>query len=100
MQGGMGIAASGNIHPGRTSMFEPIHGSAPKYTGKNIACPLGAIGAVSMMLEFLGETSAAERIETAVAELLQEGTIKTADARSGVATDEMGDMVLKRLESE
>jgi len=99
LQGGMGIAASGNIHPGRTSMFEPIHGSAPKYRGKNVACPLGAIGAVSMMLEFLGETSAAERIETAVAALMQEGTVRTADARSGVATDEMGNLVLSRLEA-
>jgi hypothetical protein len=55
LQGGMGIAASGNIHPGKTSMFEPIHGSAPKHAGKNVACPLGAVGAVGMMLDFLGE---------------------------------------------
>ena len=97
LQGGMGIAASGNIHPGKTSMFEPIHGSAPKYAGKNVACPLGAIGAVQMMLDYLGETEAAARIGTAVADLLQSGKVPSADARSGIATDEMGDMVVDLL---
>ncbi len=97
LQGGMGIAASGNIHPGKTSMFEPIHGSAPKHAGKNVACPLGAIGAVSMMLDFLGEKRAAARIEAAVSELLQSGAVPSADARSGIATSEMGDMVVARL---
>jgi len=97
LQGGMGIAASGNIHPGQTSMFEPIHGSAPKYAGKNVACPLGAIGAVSMMLDFLGESTAAARVEQAVAELLQSGKVHSTDARSGIGTSEMGDMVVSRL---
>jgi 3-isopropylmalate dehydrogenase len=97
LQGGMGIAASGNIHPGRTSMFEPIHGSAPKYAGKNVACPLGAILAVGMMLETLGESAAAARIERAVADLLRSGTVRSADARSGIATSAMGDMVVARL---
>jgi 3-isopropylmalate dehydrogenase len=99
LQGGMGIAASGNIHPGRTSMFEPIHGSAPKYAGKNVACPLGAISAVGMMLDFLGEASAAKRVEGAVADLLRSGEVPSADARSGIATDAMGDMVVSRLEA-
>lgn len=94
LQGGMGIAASGNIHPGQTSMFEPIHGSAPKYTGKNIACPLGAIASVSMMLDFLGEISAAKRIDGAMEALLTSGKVRSADARSGIATDAMGDMVV------
>lgn len=97
LQGGMGIAASGNIHPGRTSMFEPIHGSAPKHAGKNIACPLGAVGAVGMMLDFLGETEAAARVERAVADLLTSGAVPSADARSGIATSAMGDMVVERL---
>jgi 3-isopropylmalate dehydrogenase len=97
LQGGMGIAASGNIHPGKTSMFEPIHGSAPKYAGKNVACPLGAVGAVSMMLDFLGETAAATRVEDAVAELLRSGAVPSADARSGIATSAMGDMVVERI---
>jgi len=97
LQGGMGIAASGNIHPGRTSMFEPIHGSAPKHAGKNIACPLGAIAAVSMMLDFLGEPRGAERVEGAIATLLGTGDVPSADARSGIATSRMGDMVVERL---
>jgi 3-isopropylmalate dehydrogenase len=97
LQGGMGVAASGNIHPGRTSMFEPIHGSAPKHAGKNVACPLGSIGAVGMMLEFLGETRAALRIENAVSRLLRSGAVPSADARSGIGTREMGDLVVKEL---
>ena len=97
LQGGMGIAASGNIHPGKTSMFEPIHGSAPKYAGKNVACPLGAISSVSMMLDFLGEASAAARVEGAIAQLLGSGAVPSADARSGISTSDMGDMVVKEL---
>jgi 3-isopropylmalate dehydrogenase len=97
LQGGMGIAASGNIHPGKTSMFEPIHGSAPKHAGKNVACPLGAVGAVGMMLDFLGETRAAGRVEQAVAELLVSGAVPSADARSGISTSAMGDMVVQQL---
>ena len=99
IQGGMGIAASGNIHPGQTSMFEPIHGSAPKYAGKNVACPLGAISAAAMMLDFLGEEKAAARIEGAIAGLLASGAIPSADARSGISTYDMGDMVVKELKS-
>jgi isocitrate/isopropylmalate dehydrogenase len=79
-------------------MFEPIHGSAPKYAGKNVACPLGAISAVSMMLDYLGEVAAAQRIESAIGELLTSGEVPSADARSGIATDAMGDMVVSRLE--
>ena len=96
-QGGMGIAASGNIHPGQTSMFEPIHGSAPKHAGKNVACPLGAISAVAMMLDFLGETAAAARVEEAVSDLLRSGEVPSADARSGISTSDMGDMVVSRV---
>jgi 3-isopropylmalate dehydrogenase len=95
LQGGMGIAASGNIHPGKTSMFEPIHGSAPKYAGQNKACPLGAISAVSMMLDFLGEPGAAKGVEAAVADLLASGKVPSADARSGITTSDMGDMVVE-----
>jgi len=98
LQGGMGIAASGNIHPGKTSMFEPIHGSAPKHAGKNVACPLGAISATSMMLDFLGENEAAAAIEQAVGDLLSSGEVPSADARSGISTTDMGDMVVKRLQ--
>jgi 3-isopropylmalate dehydrogenase len=100
LQGGMGIAASGNLHPGKTSMFEPIHGSAPKYAGKNVACPLGAILAVSMMLDYLGEKSAGQRIERAVAHLLSSGAIPSADARSGLSTSRQGDMVVETIRQE
>ena len=99
LQGGMGIAASGNIHPGATSMFEPIHGSAPKYAGKNVACPLGAISAVAMMLDFLGEAESAARVENAVADLLVSGEVPSTDARSGISTSDMGDMVVKKVRS-
>ena len=94
IQGGMGIAASGNIHPGKHGMFEPIHGSAPKYAGKNVANPLGAIAAISMMLDFLGEKRAADRVEEAIAKLLSSKKIPSLDARSGLSTTEIGDMVV------
>ena len=97
IQGGMGIAASGNIHPGKHGMFEPIHGSAPKYAGKNVASPLGAIAAVSMMLDFLGEKKAADRVEDAIAKLLSSKKIPSLDARSGLSTTEIGDMVVDTL---
>jgi 3-isopropylmalate dehydrogenase len=97
LQGGMGIAASGNIHPGRTSMFEPIHGSAPKYKDRNVACPLGAINAVGMMLEYLGEAGGARRIDQAVSDLLQSGEVRSADANSGISTSDMGDRVVRRI---
>ncbi len=96
VQGGMGIAASGNIHPGQVSMFEPIHGSAPKYRGLNKANPLATIMAVAMMLDHLGETEAATRIETAIAGLIQEGRIKSLQAGAH-RTDELGDMVCEAL---
>ena len=66
LQGGLGMAASGNIHPGKTSMFEPVHGSAPPIAGKNIANPIGAISTAAMMLEHLGLTTEAEKINAAV----------------------------------
>jgi 3-isopropylmalate dehydrogenase len=100
VQGGMGIAASGNIHPGQVSMFEPIHGSAPKYKDKNVACPIAAIMAAQMMLDFLGEKKAAVAIEDAVTSILQSGRIKSLDARSGIPTSEMGDMVVTELKGE
>ena len=59
LQGGLGMAASGNLHPGRTSMFEPVHGSAPKFAGKNVANPIGAIASAALMLETLGLTDEA-----------------------------------------
>ena len=78
--GGLGIAASGNIHPGQTSMFEPIHGSAPKYAGKGIASPLGAIGALSLMLRHIGEDAASEAVESAIIEGVRSGAVKGVEA--------------------
>ena len=93
IQGGMGIAASGNIHPGRVSMFEPIHGSAPKHAGRNVASPVGAILAAQMLLAYLGETEGAELIEESVAELFATGKLKSAGTDSGVGTREQGEWV-------
>jgi 3-isopropylmalate dehydrogenase len=92
----MGIAASGNIHPGAVSMFEPIHGSAPKYAGQNKANPLGAICAIHMMLDHLGETRGATLIDRAVASLLESGRIESLSA--GVhGTNEIGDLVVEEV---
>jgi len=99
IQGGLGIAASGNIHPGRVSLFEPIHGSAPKYAGKNVANPIATIMAVSMMLDHLGESRAAARIEDAVAGLLRSRRIPSLGSDSGLSTTEVGDLVLEALEA-
>lgn len=96
VQGGMGIAASGNIHPGRVSLFEPIHGSAPKHAGKNVASPVAAILAGGMMLDYLGQKTAASAIEKAVVDLLQSGRIKGVG--TGVhPTSEVGDAVAAEL---
>jgi 3-isopropylmalate dehydrogenase len=92
VQGGMGIAASGNLHPGKVSMFEPIHGSAPKYRGQNKANPLAAIMAVAMMLEYLGQQAASEAIEASVAGLLRTGRVRSLSAGAH-GTDELGKMV-------
>lgn len=97
LQGGIGIAASANLHPGKTSMFEPIHGSAPDIAGQNLACPLGAIMATSMMIDYLGEKAAAKRIEDSVAYLLSSGKITSIDAHSGISTTQMGNMVIEQI---
>jgi 3-isopropylmalate dehydrogenase len=100
IQGGMGIAAGGNINPEGTSMFEPIGGSAPKYTGKNVINPLAAISAVQMMLEFLGEKEAARLVERAVVEVLSTGRVKSLSAgKMGMGTREVGDMVAGYVKS-
>ena len=99
LQGGMGVAASGNIHPGKVSMFESIHGSAPKYKGLNKACPIAAIVAVQMMLDHLGEESAAARIEASVASVLNRDSVTSVDASSGIATDEWGAMIVEEMRS-
>ena len=98
IQGGLGVAASGNLHPGRVSLFEPIHGSAPKYAGKQVANPIATIMAVHMMLDYLEEKRAARRIEEAVAELLRSRRIPSLGSDSGLSTRQVGDLVLDALE--
>ena len=94
IQGGMGIAAGGNINPEGVSMFEPIGGSAPKYTGQNVINPLAAINAVQMLIAHLGEEQAAARVESAVIRALESGRIKSMSAgRMGMSTAEVGDLV-------
>src|SRR5436309_9890942 len=94
IQGGMGIAAGGNINPKGVSMFEPIGGSAPKYTNQNVICPLAAIEAGRMMLDHLGEAEAATRMEAAVVKALGSGKVKSLSAgRMGMGTSEVGDLV-------
>ncbi len=96
-QGGMGIAAGGNINPEGVSMFEPIGGSAPKYTGQNVINPLAAICAGAMMLDTLGETEAAANIEKAVAEVTANKLKSLAAGRMGYSTTEVGDLVAEGL---
>jgi 3-isopropylmalate dehydrogenase len=96
IQGGLGVAAGGNINPQGVSMFEPIGGSAPKYTGQNVVCPIAAIGAAQMMMEELGETATAQRIEGAVMKSLASGQIKSLNAgKMGMGTREVGDLIAK-----
>jgi 3-isopropylmalate dehydrogenase len=96
LQGGLGMAASGNIHPGKTSMFEPVHGSAPPIGGKNIANPFGAILAAAMMLKHLGMTNEAEKIEAAVSDAVREKK-STADVGGNLGTKQAGDWVAERV---
>ena len=96
LQGGLGMAASGNIHPGRTSMFEPVHGSAPPIAGKNIANPLGAILTSAMMLEHLGLAPEAKRIENAVLAAVRDKKT-TVDAGGNLGTHEAAAWVEERV---
>ncbi len=85
--GGLGTGASGNIHPGKVSVFEPIHGSAPKYTGQGVASPVGAIGALALMLDHVGERDAAKAVDRAIREGFSSGRIKGVEAGSGRTMD-------------
>lgn len=97
IQGGMGIAAGGNINPQGVSMFEPIGGSAPKYKGKNVINPLAAICAGGMMLEYLGEEKAGKAIETAVMTVTGKHLKSLAAGKMGFSTTEVGDWVVKYI---
>jgi 3-isopropylmalate dehydrogenase len=100
IQGGMGIAAGGNINPGGVSMFEPIGGSAPKYTGKNIINPLAAVAAAQMMLEHLGEEEAAGRLEKAIRQIVLQDVKSLSAGHMGYSTTEVGDLVVKYISNE
>lgn len=96
VQGGMGVAAGGNINPKGTSMFEPIHGSAPKYTGKNEINPIATILSGAMMLDFLKQEKAARLVEDAVIKILSEGYLRDLSAgKMGMSTSDVGDLVVK-----
>ncbi len=99
LQGGMGLAAGGNINPERAypSMFEPIHGSAPKYTGQSRVNPIASIEAIRMMLDHLGEADAADAIGGAVAATLRDGNRRTADLGGTSRTDELGSEISRRV---
>jgi 3-isopropylmalate dehydrogenase len=97
IQGGMGIAAGANINPEGVSMFEPIGGSAPKYTGKGVINPLAAICAAQMMLDELGETEAANAVEQAVMTVTGTKLESMGAGRMGYSTDEVGDLVVEAL---
>jgi 3-isopropylmalate dehydrogenase len=98
LQGGLGMAASGNIHPGRTSMFEPVHGSAPPLAGKNVANPMGSILSAAMMLAHLGMGEEAARIESAVVDAVREGK-RTQDIDGSMGTREVAEWIVRRVAS-
>ncbi|HZG54345.1 MAG TPA: 3-isopropylmalate dehydrogenase [Pyrinomonadaceae bacterium] len=97
LQGGLGMAASGNLHPGRVSLFEPVHGSAPPLAGKNIANPVGSILTAAMMLEYLGFTAAGEAVEAAVGAAVRAGET-TRDLGGTLSTTEAGAAIRRRIE--
>jgi 3-isopropylmalate dehydrogenase len=98
LQGGLGMAASGNIHPGRTSMFEPVHGSAPPLAGKNVANPMGAILSTALLLETNGAAEESKAIEGAVAAAVAAGQT-TSDIGGSLGTREVGDWIAEKIRS-
>ena len=96
LQGGLGLAASGNIHPGKVSLFEPVHGSAPPLAGKSEANPAGAILTAAMMLEYLGEAAAGRAVEDAVKACIAEGET-TRDLGGSLSTVEAGSSIRRRI---
>lgn len=96
IQGGLGLAASGNIHPGRVSLFEPVHGSAPPLAGKGIANPIGAILTAAMMLDYFGYAEASKAIEAAVRSSIAENET-TQDLGGDLSTEQAGEAICRRL---
>ncbi len=100
IQGGLGLAPGGNINPDGISMFEPIHGSAPKYKGMNKANPIATIWAGAMMLDDIGEKESARKIMKVIEEILKEGRVRTMDIGGKNTCSEMGDAIVERLKTE
>ncbi len=96
LQGGLGVAASANLHPGQTSMFEPVHGSAPKYAGTGKANPAGAILSSALMLDYLGHAAAAKAVEDAMARAFREGQT-TPDLGGSLTTSQVGDLIARAV---
>jgi 3-isopropylmalate dehydrogenase len=96
IQGGLGLAASGNIHPGKVSLFEPVHGSAPPLAGKGIANPIGAILTSAMMLEYLGFQTLSKEIEAAVRAAISANET-TRDLGGQLSTEQAGTAIITRL---
>ena len=94
LQGGLGVAASANLHPGQTSLFEPVHGSAPKYAGTGRANPVGAILSATLMLDYLGHSEAAKVIDEAVSRSFREGQT-TPDLGGSLTTSQVGDLIAR-----
>jgi len=97
IQGGLGIAAGGNINPEGVSMFEPIGGSAPKYAGLHMINPLAAISAAQMMVEYLGENAAAEALQNAIKKVARDNLKSLEAGKMGYSTEEVGDLVARSL---
>jgi len=96
LQGGLGVASSGNIHPGEVSLFEPVHGSAPKYAGKNVTNPIGAVLSAGLMLEYIGYTEAAKGIENAVIQTIVTKQV-TRDLGGNLSTTAAGDAICEAM---
>ena len=99
LQGGLGLAASGNIHPGRVSLFEPVHGSAPPLAGRQQANPAGSILSAALMLEYLGHAAAAAAVERAVRESIADGHT-TRDLGGTLSTGQAGERIRERIEKQ
>jgi 3-isopropylmalate dehydrogenase len=98
LQGGIGLAASGNLHPGKVSLFEPVHGSAPTLVGKNVANPLAAILSAGMMLTHLGHATLEQELQDAVKQCLMDGHV-TAELGGSLSTQAVTDALLETLSS-
>jgi len=100
IQGGLGLAPGANINPDGVSMFEPIHGSAPKYKGKGVSNPVATIWAGAMLLDAVGEKRASERVLNAIESVLKEGKVRTYDLGGNSRTNEVGDAIVREVKEQ